>query len=272
MNWTGPIPLVELTFMLHVPRMLLLAFLMAAAGPAAAQLFTSDHPGQYTQEEIAAGSRVYSAQCQFCHGRDGDQISGIDLRRGLFRQALADEDLARIISTGTTAGMPPFVLSSTDLTGIIAYMRAAFDGTASIQVGDAARGKALFDGKGECASCHRVGRSGPLVAPPLNDIGLARAPAALERSIRDPSSAMLPINRPVRIVLLDGTAISGRRLNEDTATVQLIDDKEQLRSIDKRLVGTMEVDTTSPMPAFAGRLTDAEIGDLVGYLLTLRTR
>jgi mono/diheme cytochrome c family protein len=83
---------------------------------------------------------------------------------------------------------------------------------------------------------------------------------------------MMPINRPVRIVMLDGTTINGRRLNEDTATVQLIDASEQLRSIAKRDIRTLEVATTSAMPAYADRLTDAEIGDLVGYLLTLRTR
>jgi putative heme-binding domain-containing protein len=253
-------------------KTLLLAILVGVVAPVLAQNFTSDHPGQYTQEEIAAGARIYSAQCQFCHGRDGDQVSGIDLRRGVFRQTHDDTDLARVISTGTAAGMPPFALVPADLTGIIAYMRAAFDGTASIQVGDAARGKALFDGKGECSVCHRVGASGPLHAPPLNDIGLARAPAALERSIREPSSAMMPINRSVQIVMRDGTTISGRRLNEDTATVQLIDANEQLRSIAKREIRTLEVSTTSTMPAYADRLTADEIGDLVGYLLTLRTR
>jgi putative heme-binding domain-containing protein len=258
--------------MLAILRTLLLALAVGASSPLLAQAFSSDHPGQYTQEEIATGARIYSAQCQFCHGRDGDQVSGIDLRRGVFRQTRDDADLARVISTGTPAGMPPFVLSAADLTGIIAYMRAAFDGSASIQVGDAARGKALFDGKGECASCHRVGASGPLIAPPLNDIGLARAPAALERSIRAPSSAMMPINRPVQIVMLDGSTLKGRRLNEDTATVQIIDDSEQLRSIAKRDIRTLEVGTTSPMPAYADRLTDDEIADLVGYLLTLRTR
>jgi cytochrome c oxidase cbb3-type subunit III len=251
---------------------LFLALVVAAAGPASAQNFTSDHPGQYTQDEIAAGARIYSAQCQLCHGRDGDQISGIDLRRGIFRATRDDADLARVISTGTPAGMPPFVLPAADLTGIIAYMRAAFDGTASIAVGDAARGKVLFDGKGNCGSCHRVGASGPRVAPPLNDIGLARAPAALERSIREPSSAMLPINRPVQIVMNDSSSISGRRLNEDTATVQLIDANEQLRSIAKRDIRTLDVTTISPMPAYADVLTDAEISDLVGYLLTLKTR
>jgi mono/diheme cytochrome c family protein len=70
----------------------------------------------------------------------------------------------------------------------------------------------------------------------------------------------------------NGSTIRGRRLNEDTATVQLIDESEQLRSIDKREIRSLEVETMSPMPAFAGRLTDAEIGDIVGYLLTLRER
>ena len=44
---------------------------------------------------------------------------------------------------------------------------------------------------------------------------------------------MIPINRPVRAVLRDGTVVTGRRLNEDTFTVQLIDERERLVSLDK---------------------------------------
>jgi putative heme-binding domain-containing protein len=252
--------------------LLLTVTILACGAPAHAQLITSDHPGQYTQDEIAAGNRVYTAQCTFCHGRDGDQVSGVDLRRGIFRRSLGDEDLARVITTGTPAGMPGITLSPPELTGIVAFIRAGFDATASVRVGDATRGKALFEGTGTCATCHRVGGRGPRVAPSLGDIGMARTPAQLERSIRNPTSAMLPINRPVRIAMKNGSTIRGRRLNEDTATVQLIDESEQLRSIDKREIRSLEVETMSPMPAFAGRLTDAEIGDIVGYLLTLRER
>jgi putative heme-binding domain-containing protein len=253
-------------------QFLLIAVITGVAVPAGAQLLTQSHPGEYSQEDIAAGSRVYGAQCGQCHGRDGDQISGIDLRRGLFRRSLSDEDLARVITNGTPAGMPPFKLSPADLTGIVAFIRAGFDSTASVKVGDAARGRVIFEGKGACSTCHRVAGRGPRLAPDLSDIGMARTPAALERSVRDPSSAMLPINRPVRIVMKDGATIRGRRLNEDTATVQLIDEREQLRSIDKRSVKTFDVETTSPMPAYAGRLTTDEIADVVGYLLTLRGR
>jgi len=237
---------------------------------ALAQLLTQDHPGQYSQEDIATGSRLYGAQCNQCHGRDGDQISGIDLRRRVFRRSSTDEDLARVITSGTPGGMPPFRLQPAELTGLVAYIRAGFDTTSAVRLGDAPRGRAIFDGKGACGSCHRVAAQGPRLAPDLSDIGLARGPAALERSVREPSSAMLPINRPVRIVTKTGTVIRGRRLNEDTATVQLLDDRERLVSIAKRDVRTFDVETVSPMPAYAGRLNESEIADVVAYLLTLR--
>jgi putative heme-binding domain-containing protein len=238
--------------------------------PASAQLLNQDHPGQYSREDIAAGNRVYGVQCIQCHGRDGDQISGIDLRRGLFRRSATDEDLARVITNGTPAGMPPFRLQPAELTGIVAFIRARFDVTASVRVGDAARGRAVFEGKGMCGTCHRVNGRGPRAAPDLSDIGVARAPAALERSIRDPSTAMHPINRPVTIVMKDRTTIRGRRLNEDTFTVQVVDDKEKLRSINKRDMELLDVGTKSTMPGYAERLTADEIADTVAYLLTLR--
>ena len=71
------------------------ALVVAACAPLAAQ----DHPGQYSQADIDAGTRVYNAQCAQCHGGNGDQVSGIDLRRGQFRRSSSDEDLARVIES-----------------------------------------------------------------------------------------------------------------------------------------------------------------------------
>jgi len=244
--------------------------IMLAVPAGAQQLLNQDHPGQYSQDDIATGNRIYAAQCTLCHGRDGDQVSGVDLRRGVFRRSSTDEDLARVITNGTAAGMPPFRLRPSELTGIVALIRAHFDTTASVRVGDAARGRAIFEGKGTCSTCHRVNGRGPRAAPDLSDVGVARAPAALERSIREPSSALMPIHRPVMIVLKDRTIIRGRRLNEDTFTVQVIDEKERLLSIAKRDIEVFEVSTKASMPSFADRLTADEIADTVAYLLTLR--
>jgi hypothetical protein len=81
---------------------------------------------------------------------------------------------------------------------------------------------------------------------------------------------MLPINRPVRAVTRDGKTIRGRRLNEDTFTVQLIDEQERLVSLVKAELREYELATASPMPSVAKTLTADEQADLVAYLLSLK--
>jgi len=246
--------------------------LLALAAAAGVQLAAQDHPGQYSQADIDAGTRVYNTQCAQCHGPNGDQISGIDLRRGQFRRSSSDDDLSRVIRAGIpSVGMPPFALQDAELTGVIAFIRAGFDRTvAAARVGNAARGRALYDGKGACATCHRVNGIGSRVAPDLSDIGAGRTAGALQQALLEPTAVMMPINRPVRITTKDGKTMTGRRLNEDTFTVQIIDDHEQLRSIPKASITRMVVDTTSPMPSYSNKLTAEEVSDLVAYLLSLK--
>jgi putative heme-binding domain-containing protein len=247
-----------------------LVILVAMARPDA-QL-AQDHPGQYSQAEIDAGARLYNSQCAQCHGANGDQVSGVDLRRGQFRRANSDEDLAKIVANGIPGtGMPPFALQPAEMTGIIAFIRAGFDPTARpVRIGTASRGQTIVEGKGACLDCHRINGRGARVAPDLSDVGAARTAAAIHRTLVDPSSGMMPINRPVRIVMKDGRTISGRRLNEDTLTVQILDDREQLRSLPKSDVRTMTVETRSTMPSYATRLTADEMADVIAYLLTLK--
>jgi len=227
-----------------------------------------DH--QYTSEAIAAGSRVYVQQCALCHGPQGDTVDGVNLRRGVFRTATSDDDLRRIIGNGAAEGrMPSFDLREEELSGVIAYIRAGFDPDGvAIKIGDPARGKTLFNGKGECASCHRVNGVGPRTAPDLSSIGLLRTPAILQQNMLDPAGALLPINRAVRIVTRNEETIVGRRLNEDTYTVQVIDSRERLRSLRKTDIVRFEIsDAPSKQPT---TLSSDEVADVVGYLLTLR--
>jgi hypothetical protein len=81
---------------------------------------------------------------------------------------------------------------------------------------------------------------------------------------------MMPINRPVRVVSKDGTTIAGRRLNEDTYTVQIIDEREKLHSLLKADIKELTISTTSPMPSYRGKLSDGELADVLAYLLTLK--
>jgi putative heme-binding domain-containing protein len=239
-----------------------------AASPQGAQL----HDSQYPDVDIAHGASLYTARCASCHGAQGDAIGGVDLRSGRFRNAITDRDLAGFIRAGSqAAGMPPFTLDDTDMAGIIAYLRNmnSFD-AATVKTGNVVRGRALFEGKGACTKCHRVGRVGSHVGPNLTDIGSVRSAGSLQRSLLEPTSQMMPINRPVRLVTKDGAVINGRRLNEDTYSIQIMDDRERLHSLIKTDLREYTILKTSPMPSYKDTLSSEELADLLGFLLSLK--
>ena len=140
----------------------------------------------------------------------------------------------------------------------------------SLKPGDAAHGQMVVETKGACLSCHRINDKGSRKAPNLSNIGANRSAGSLERSLLDPSSQMWPINRPVHIVTKDGRVINGRRLNEDTYTVQLSDEEGRLISLNKSDVREFSVSTKSTMPSYKQELSPDELADVVTYLLSLK--
>jgi putative heme-binding domain-containing protein len=135
--------------------------------------------------------------------------------------------------------------------------------------GDAARGQAIFEGKGNCMSCHRIKGAGARTGPDLSEVG-ARRPQQIQTKLINPDAEINAANRPYRVVLKNGSVINGRLLNLDTFTVQLIDDKENLRSFVKTDLREFAFVEKSPMPSYKGKLSDQEIGDIVVYLGTLK--
>src|SRR5690606_17593958 len=131
--------------------------------------------------------------------------------------------------------------------------------------GDAARGKALFEGKGKCTDCHRIDGSGSRIGPDLSRIGRFRRAGDLMTSLLDPASDVLPHNRFYRVVTSSGEEVTGRLLNHDSFAVQLLDLDERLRSFRKDdLLEQSFVDTL--MPSYRDKLSEQEIADLVAYL------
>lgn len=230
------------------------------------------HAGQYEQADIEYGARLYSGHCVSCHGERGDAMPGVNLRSGQFRSAPTDRDLSNVIRNGIAGtAMIPNEYSDSELTGLVAYLRNMdrADLSGMLQ-GDPERGRALFAGAGNCGICHRVNGVGPRFAPDLSNIGAIRTAATLQRSLLDPSAALLPINRPVRAVLRDGTVITGRRVNEDTFTVQLVDEQERLISVDRAQLREYVVSAAASMPSYADVFTEQEYADVVAYLLSLK--
>src|SRR5262249_47287727 len=158
---------------------------------------------------------------------------------------------AAIIRKGVPGtAMQPFNFSEQQAGMVVAYLRS-FAGTGTgaaadtASLGDAARGKALFEGsKANCLRCHRVGERGCRVGPHLTSTANPRPPTGrgppppppspaaisqqLQQSLVDPDADVTPANRTFRAVLKDGSAVTGRLLNLDPFTVLLFDSKERL--------------------------------------------
>ncbi len=239
---------------------------LAAGVPAAAQ----DHT-DYEPADIAYGQTVYARECAVCHAEDGAGIAGVDLRNGPLRRGSTDRGLRQVIRLGIPeSGMLAFDFDAAEMTGIVAYLRNMNYEADAPALGDPARGRAVFAGAGDCLRCHRVGAEGPRLAVDLTSIGARRAASALRRTLLDPSGTMRPIDRPITLVTADGETITGRRLNEDTYTVQVIDDAGRLRSFDKADLQRFDLSAESPMPAFGDRLAPEELADLLAYLMSLK--
>ena len=226
----------------------------------------------YSPTDIQAGKQLYGVNCSACHGPNGDSVSGVDLGHGTFRRASTDNELVAIMLQGIQGTpMPPANLSDQQAHQIVAYLRslaAAYDTTGASKA-DLAHGKAIFQSQG-CLGCHRVRAQGSRVGPDLTDIGARRKRDDIERSIIDPNAEVLAENRYVHVVTRDGTVYSGRILNQDNFTLQLIDSKEKLVSLEKADLREFDFLKNSPMPSYRDKLSGNELSDLVGYLVSLK--
>ncbi len=223
----------------------------------------------YTNADVENGARLYSASCATCHGPRGDQVRGVSLFGGAFRRASTDDEVARIIINGIAGtSMPPNPYSEAEAGMIVAFLRgAASRGGLNFTPGDARRGRAIFEGKGRCATCHSEASR---TAPSLADVGAIRRPLELEQALVDPSGDINYDFRFVRVVTKKGETITGRLLNQSSFSVQMLDSAEHLRSFDKSDLKEFTIKTTSEMPSYKGTLDAQELADVVTYLMTLR--
>lgn len=218
------------------------------------------------------GATLFRDNCARCHGTDGAGISGVDFRTGQFRRVTTDDDLLRLIASGIEGtAMPPTNLPDAARRSLVTYLRSMRNTvTAAPGAGNPDRGRAVFEGASGCLQCHRVAGRGSRVGPNLSEIGSIRRAPDLEKSILDPNAAILATNRYVQATLKNGTSVTGRRLNEDSESIQLIDQRERLVSLLKSDLREYSIMKTSPMPSFQGKLSPQDVADVVAYLLTLK--
>jgi hypothetical protein len=71
------------------------------------------------------------------------------------------------------------------------------------------------------------------------------------------------------VVTTDGREITGRLLNQDVYSLQMLDSKEQLVVFQKSSLREFNFVQTPPMPSYRDKLSSEEQTDLIAYLATL---
>jgi mono/diheme cytochrome c family protein len=232
--------------------------------------------------------------------------------------------------------MPPQKFSETNLEAIVLYMLSQTGESAagyysSMKVLPNTReGLHLFQTRG-CFGCHSVNGKGGKVGPPLDDVGLRRAPEWMMQHFRDPQSVtpgsvmpkfgfteaearaltdflihmreqavalslpslMTPAERGKEIFRKYGCAgchgsdAKGGVPNPNSKTAEQVPglihvaDGYTVPQLKERILkGQHEIPALDPkrpppplyMPGWAGTIKDAEVDDLVGYLISLKPK
>jgi putative heme-binding domain-containing protein len=222
--------------------------------------------------DLAAGQRIFDAQCAWCHGNGGDGGTGPNLH-GRLRHATRLDSVVEIITNGIAGtDMPSFRLGLTERsTRQAAIYVLSLSRTASlVGPGNAERGAAVYQSSG-CGSCHVVDGRGGILGPELTGIGGRRGQVYLREAVVKPAASHPPGYLVVRAVPNSGADVRGIRVNEDVFSILIRDasgtvhslQKTDLTRVDRELEATL-------MPSYESRLSPAQLDDLVAYLATLR--
>lgn len=250
------------------------------SSPASTPLPRTAKPQSYSQEQVEAGQKVFSAQCGFCHGRDAmGGESGPDLTRSsLVAEDLRGDKLGAVVRSGRVdKGMPAFNLSDADLLAMVAFIhdqkkkaesltggRRSVD-VADLQTGDIESGKRYFDSR--CATCHS----------PVGDLGgiakRLQGLALLQRMLY-PGSGREPGRPPsppkVVVTLASGQEVTGVVAYRDEFTIALTDANGWYRSWPTAQVKFTVDDPLQAHVEQLGRYTDSDMHNVLAYLQSLR--
>jgi len=267
-----------------------LAAMALAMGSAVALPLRAQGKNPYAGDVKVAklGEFEFRANCAFCHGlgaRGGGR--GPDLTRTPKKHGDSDTEIFNTINNGVPGtAMPPngatqqgVGMTEEEIWQVVTYIRSVEKKPATVN-GDTKHGRELFFGNMRCATCHMFAGKGGRVGPDLTGAGTARSTEYLVESMRNPSrrlaqgltEAMKEFSveyETVDVVTGDGATYSGTLLNEDSFTIQFVDMRETVHSLDKASLKSWKKSRQSLMPAYDEKtLPEKDLQDLLAFLVS----
>ncbi len=232
-------------------------------------LFANDNPDPAV---VARGRTAFIASCGFCHGNDASGNRAPDL----IRSPLVNHDengtlIGPVIKNGRPdKGMPGFPMSQQQISDIVTFLHARVKESLSsahvpsdypvekLLTGNAAQGKAYFNGAGGCARCHS----------PTGDLaGVAKKYSPIDLQSR----FLYPRGKQpnVTVKTASGQVFQGKAVHIDEFDIAMRDRSGQYRSWPRDRV---EVQIEDPLEAhreLLSKYTAADVHNIFAYLETL---
>jgi quinoprotein glucose dehydrogenase len=142
----------------------------------------------------------------------------------------------------------------------------------ALEGGNADRGSKVFFEKtsAACLRCHKVGDRGGEVGPNLSKIAQTRDARSLLEAIVDPNRKIAEGFDSVVLLLDDGKVVTGVLKEENEREVVVMDAEANRIVVPKESIDERQKGKSAMPDDAAGKLTEAEIRDLVAYLATLK--
>ena len=222
---------------------------------------------------VESGRKTFEGNCAFCHGADATGGRGPDLVRSrLVADDVKGSLIGQVVLNGRPKkGMPPFHLSGKEIADISAFLHyRQYEDSHSGHVpknyalkylltGNAAAGKAFFNGAGGCKSCHSP-------TGDLAHIASKFLPLELESKMLYPGNDQ----RTVTVTLPSGKELQGPLLHLDEFTVALRDSAGWYRSFPRDHVKVVVHDPLAAHRKLLGELTQADVHNVFAFLETLK--
>jgi cytochrome c oxidase cbb3-type subunit 3 len=234
-----------------------------------------------------AGEYQFRINCALCHGLGAHGGGrGPDLTRAQKKHTHSDAEMFQVISNGIPGTAMPangtngqgVGMTDEEIWQIIAYIRRVEVKAPAKPLGNPTHGKELFYGDGNCSLCHAVEGKGGRLGPELTSVGGSRTRESIIDSVRNPSRRLaLGLTEATKefpqeyetitVVTADGKQIKGVALNEDSFSVQMMDENENIHLIEKDKLRSFKKSRDSLMPKYnPDVLSDKDLEDIVAYL------
>ncbi len=220
-------------------------------------------------EAAARGQKVYSQACAFCHGPNATGAEGPDLLRSpLVLHDNQGETIAPFLRQGRPdKGMPAFAnMTDAQARDIAEFLHSRVEAAANrfgyklqnIVTGDAKAGEAYFSS--HCSNCHSP--TGDLAHVGKTD------PADLQAHFLYPDRASQKVS--VTVTLPSGQTITGTLKRIDDFDVLLIDESGEYRSFSRSSAQVVIKDPLEGHLALLAHYSDADMHNILAYLVTLK--